>query len=68
MSIYQQMKLFSGTANLDLSTKIAADIGVPLCKSTIRRFADGEIFVEVQEKTPEARDMAKVKAALGKLK
>jgi peroxiredoxin len=25
-------------------------------------------FVEVQEKTPEARDMAKVKAALGKLK
>lgn len=49
MSIYQQMKLFSGTANLDLSMKIAADIGVPLCKSTIRRFADGEIFVEVQE-------------------
>jgi len=49
MSIYQQMKLFSGTANLDLSKKIAADIGVPLCKSTIRRFADGEIFVEVQE-------------------
>lgn len=49
MSIYQQMKLFSGTANPELSKKIADSIGVPLCKSTIRRFADGEIFVEVEE-------------------
>jgi ribose-phosphate pyrophosphokinase len=43
------MKIFSGTANPDLSKKIAGEIGVPLCKSTIRRFADGEIFVEVEE-------------------
>ncbi len=49
MSIYQQMKIFSGTANPELAQKIADDIGVPVCKSTIRRFADGEIFVEVQE-------------------
>ncbi|HSA59975.1 MAG TPA: ribose-phosphate pyrophosphokinase [bacterium] len=47
--MYQQMKIFSGTANPELAQKIADDIGVPLCKSTIRRFADGEIFVEVQE-------------------
>jgi ribose-phosphate pyrophosphokinase len=49
MSIYQQMKIFSGTANPELSKKIADSIGVPLCQSTIRRFADGEIFVEVEE-------------------
>src|SRR5262245_36210709 len=49
MSIYQQMKIFSGTANPELSKKIAAEIGVPLCQSIIRRFADGEIFVEVEE-------------------
>jgi len=49
MSMYQQMKVFSGTANPELSKKIAESIGVPLCKSTIRRFADGEVFVEVEE-------------------
>ncbi|HEX5036518.1 MAG TPA: ribose-phosphate pyrophosphokinase [bacterium] len=47
--MYQQMKIFSGTANPDLAKKIAGEIGVPLCKSTIRRFADAEIFVEVEE-------------------
>lgn len=49
MSIYQQMKLFSGTANSELAQKISKEIGVPLCKGTIRRFADGEIFVEIEE-------------------
>ncbi len=43
------MKLFSGTANPELGQKIAEELGVPLGKSMIRRFADGEIFVEVQE-------------------
>lgn len=49
MSIYQQMKLFSGAANPELSRKIAEEIGVPLCKAAIRRFSDGEVFVEVEE-------------------
>lgn len=49
MTSFQQLKLFSGTANPDLSRKIAAAIGTPLTSSQIRRFADGEIFVEVDE-------------------
>ena len=49
MSVFQQLKIFSGTANPELSKKIAADIGVPLGQAQIRRFSDGEIFLEVDE-------------------
>lgn len=49
MSVYQQLKIFSGTANLELSKRIAESIGVSLGEVQIRRFADGEIFVEVDE-------------------
>lgn len=45
----QQLKLFSGSANPELSKKISDEIGVPLVSSQIRRFSDGEIFVEVDE-------------------
>ncbi len=49
MTKFQDLKLFAGSANPELAKKIAASVGVPLCRSTIRRFADGEIFVEVEE-------------------
>lgn len=49
MPIFQQLKIFSGTSNPDLSQKIAEHIGVPLGHVQIRRFSDGEIFVEVEE-------------------
>ncbi len=49
MTSDQQLKLFSGTANPELSKKISKEIGVPLVSSQIRRFSDGEIFVEVDE-------------------
>lgn len=49
MNPYQQLKIFSGTANPDLSKRIADAIGVPLGKIQIKRFADGEIFVEAEE-------------------
>ncbi len=49
MGPYQQLKLFSGTANPELSKQIAASIGTSLGQCTIHRFADGEIFVEVDE-------------------
>lgn len=49
MSVYQQLKIFSGTANPELSKRIAESIGVSLGEVQIRRFADGEIFVEVDE-------------------
>ncbi|MEM9734168.1 MAG: ribose-phosphate pyrophosphokinase [Pseudomonadota bacterium] len=43
------MKLFSGNANQSLSEKVADYLGITLGKCTVRRFADQEIFVEIQE-------------------
>src|SRR3990172_11834904 len=44
-----KMLLLSGTANRPLAEEIAAHLGQPLCQVTIRRFADGEIFVKIDE-------------------
>jgi ribose-phosphate pyrophosphokinase len=41
--------LLSGTANRALAEGISAEIGQPLCDVTIKRFADGEIFVRIDE-------------------
>ena len=42
-------KLISGTANRALSVEIAEHLGVDLAKVTLTRFADGEIFVRIDE-------------------
>ncbi|MBA3558214.1 MAG: ribose-phosphate pyrophosphokinase [Gemmatimonadaceae bacterium] len=42
-------KLLSGGANRMLAEEIARCLGVELCKVTISRFADGEIFVRIDE-------------------
>jgi len=43
------MKILAGNSNRTLTAEIAAYIGVPLTKCQVRRFADMEIFVEIQE-------------------
>ena len=43
------IKLISGRANPELAKKIATYIGVELVDITITEFADGEIFVRIQE-------------------
>ncbi len=43
------MKLLSGTGNLELSKKIAQNLKLKLVNSNIKRFADGEIYVEINE-------------------
>jgi ribose-phosphate pyrophosphokinase len=43
------MKILAGNSNHALTAAIAAYIGVPLTKCQVRRFADMEIFVEIQE-------------------
>lgn len=43
------VKLLSGTANRGLSEEIARHLGIELCKVTSIRFADGEIFVRIDE-------------------
>jgi ribose-phosphate pyrophosphokinase len=44
-----KMLLMAGTANRPLAEEIAAQLSEPLCRVTIRRFADGEIFVKIDE-------------------
>lgn len=41
--------VLSGTANTLLADEVAQTLGVPLGGRTIRRFADGEIFVRIDE-------------------
>jgi len=42
-------KLLSGTGNQALADEIAGHLGVELCRVTCSRFADGEIFVRIDE-------------------
>ena len=44
-----QMKLVSGNSNRPLAEAISQYLKVPLTKGQVRRFADMEIFVELQE-------------------
>jgi ribose-phosphate pyrophosphokinase len=43
------MMLLSGTANRPLAEAIAGQLATRLCDVTIKRFADGEIFVRIDE-------------------
>jgi ribose-phosphate pyrophosphokinase len=43
------MLLLSGTANRPLAEEIGRHMGLPLGDATIRRFADGEIFVRINQ-------------------
>jgi len=43
------MKLVAGNSNRALAESIAAYLNLPLTKSVVRRFADMEVFVEIQE-------------------
>jgi ribose-phosphate pyrophosphokinase len=44
-----QMLLLSGSANRALAEELAQHVGQPLCRVTIKRFADGELFVKIDE-------------------
>jgi ribose-phosphate pyrophosphokinase len=43
------LMLLAGTANRPLAEEIAEALGIPLGDALIRRFADGEIFVRINE-------------------
>jgi len=43
------MKLFAGNSNRVLAESVARYLNIPLGKASVRRFADQEIFVEIQE-------------------
>lgn len=42
-------KILSGTSNQPLVEEIARSLGTDICKATCSRFADGEIFVRIDE-------------------
>ncbi|KAG9154486.1 hypothetical protein Leryth_020509 [Lithospermum erythrorhizon] len=44
-----RLRIFSGTANPSLAQEIACYMGLALGKIKIKRFADGEIYVQLQE-------------------
>ncbi|KAB2090048.1 hypothetical protein ERO13_A03G090866v2 [Gossypium hirsutum] len=44
-----RLRIFSGTANPALGQEIACYMGLELGKIKIKRFADGEIYVQLQE-------------------
>jgi ribose-phosphate pyrophosphokinase len=44
-----QLLLLAGTGNRPLAEEMASHLGQPLCALTIRRFADGEIFIKIDE-------------------
>lgn len=44
-----EFKIFSCTANVALAKAICDQLQTPLCRADVRRFSDGEIFVEIQE-------------------
>ncbi len=43
------IKIFSGNANLQMANEIAKHLDLPLSAADVKKFSDGEIFVEVQE-------------------
>ena len=43
------LKIFTCTSNTALSKAIVDHLGIQLCQAEVRRFSDGEIFVEIQE-------------------
>ncbi|KAI3867970.1 hypothetical protein MKX03_035186 [Papaver bracteatum] len=45
----QRLRIFSGTANPLLSQEVACYMGLDLGKIKIKRFADGEVYVQLEE-------------------
>jgi ribose-phosphate pyrophosphokinase len=45
----RRLRLFSGTSNPELAREIGAYLGVPDGPRVIKRFADGELYIQIQE-------------------
>ncbi len=43
------IKIFTGNAHREMAKDIAAYLGLPLSRADIKKFSDGEIFVEIKE-------------------
>ncbi len=43
------IKIFSGNAHLEMANEIASHLDLPLSVAEVRKFSDGEVFVEIKE-------------------
>ncbi|MGZ5552197.1 MAG: ribose-phosphate diphosphokinase, partial [Chthoniobacterales bacterium] len=48
-ALQPELKIFSGSANLDLAQRICAAVGQPLGQATISQFPDSETYVRIEE-------------------
>jgi ribose-phosphate pyrophosphokinase len=48
-SPWGELKLLAGSANPALASRISSELGVPLTDTRLRRFADGEINVKIED-------------------
>jgi ribose-phosphate pyrophosphokinase len=46
---FSWLRIFTGNSNLDLVRKISEKLGIPIGKSVVKNFSDGEINVEIDE-------------------
>src|SRR6266446_3808754 len=44
-----RLKVFTGSANPALAEEICGCLGLPLGKASVRQFADGEIYLQIEE-------------------
>jgi ribose-phosphate pyrophosphokinase len=49
LSDNNRLKLFSGSANVNLSREVARYLGIDLGPMVRKRFADGELYIQIQE-------------------
>src|SRR3989339_976921 len=49
MSRFKDILLFTGSANPKLAKAISRTLDIPLADTVLKRFSDGEIWVEIQE-------------------
>ncbi len=45
----RDLKIFSGNAHKKMACEIAAHLAIPLSQADVRKFSDGEVFVEIKE-------------------
>ncbi|MBV8886404.1 MAG: ribose-phosphate pyrophosphokinase-like domain-containing protein, partial [Chroococcidiopsidaceae cyanobacterium CP_BM_RX_35] len=46
---HSRLRLFSGSANIPLSQEVAHSLGMELGPMIRKRFADGELYIQIQE-------------------
>jgi ribose-phosphate pyrophosphokinase len=49
ISAHDRLRLFSGSANVPLAQEVARYLGIDLGPMVRKRFADGEVYVQIQE-------------------